>query len=223
MHPGLRQYRPRRQANLEDAAPAQSKAQACFDAPELRGPIRAATMTRKAQSCLLFRIWMFALFSYRRPLSFLHQVSAVQPQVPPVATRPRSFPNALLGFQKRSIARICLSRKLFRVSVLDDAAILDDERASKPHGLAHIVRDAEQGYAFPVLTSARQQLSPLMTIKTSKRFVEKSQANALFEQGTSKADALAFPTRNQTTAFSEIGLQSIGQFFKKLAQIGLLQ
>jgi hypothetical protein len=116
-----------------------------------------------------------------------------------------------------------LSRKLFGVSVLDDAAILDHQRARKSYGLAHIVGDAEQGYVFPVTASPRQQLSPLMPIKAPERFVEKSQANAPFQQGTCKADALAFPAGNQATALSEIGLQSIGQFFKKLAQIGLLE
>jgi hypothetical protein len=156
-------------------------------------------------------------------LSLLHQTSLIQPQVPPGATRPRSFPNTLLGFQERSIARIHLSRKLFRVSVLDDTAILDHQNTRKSYGLAHVVGDAEQGYVFPVIASTRQQLSPLLPIKTAERFVEKSQANALFQQGTPKADALTFPARNQATALSEIGLQSIGQFFKKLAQIGLLQ
>jgi hypothetical protein len=174
-------------------------------------------MTRKAQMCSFFRISMLVLLSYRRPLSFLHKASGFQPQVPPVATRPRSFPNTLLRFQERSIARIYFSRKLFRVSVLDDAAVLDHQSARKSHGFAHIVGDAEQGYGFPLMASTRQQLSPLMPIKTPERFIEKSQANALFQQGTSKADALALSARNQATAFSEIGLQPIGQFFKKLA------
>jgi hypothetical protein len=160
---------------------------------------------------------MLVLLSYGRPLPLLHQTSAFQPQVPPVATRPRYFPNTFLGFQERSIARIYPSGKLFGISVLYDTAILNHQCARKSYGLADIMGDTEQGYVFPATASTRQQFSPLMPIKTPERFVEKSQANALFQQGASKADALTFAAGNQATALSKIGLQSIGQFFKKLA------
>jgi hypothetical protein len=139
-----------------------------------------------------------------------------------VAARPRSFPYILLRFQERSITGIRLSCKVGGIAVLDDAAILHHERARKSHGLANIVRDAQQGSALPVKASTRQQLPSLMPIKSSKWFVQESKAHATSHEGTSKADALAFSARNQAAALAEVGLQSIWQFFEKLAKFGLL-
>src|SRR5258708_20939208 len=139
-----------------------------------------------------------------------------------MAARPRSFPYTFLRFQERSITGIRLSSKVGGIAILDDAAILNHERARKSHGLANIVRDAQQSNARPVITSTRQQVPSLMPIKPPKRLIEKSKAHAASQQGASKADALAFSARNQATAFAEFGLQSVGQFFEKLAKFGLL-
>jgi len=63
-----------------------------------------------------------------------------------------------------------------------------------------------------VTARARQQLSPLMAIQPSKRFIEQSETHAAFQQSSSKANPLALPARNQAAAFSQFRLQSIGQF-----------
>ncbi len=123
-----------------------------------------------------------------------------------MAARPRSFPYSLLRFQEGSITGICLSRKLGRIAVLDDAAILHHEHARKSHRLANIVRDAQQSRALPVSTSTRQQLPSLVPIKSTKRFVQQGETHAASHQGTSKSNALAFSTGNQAAAFSEFGL-----------------
>src|ERR1700690_1992045 len=136
----------------------------------------------------------------------------------PATTRPRSFPHSLLGLQQGSITGIHLSSQFRWIAVLDDAAILNDQRSGKSQRFAHIVRDAQQGRVLPVTARASQQFPSLMPIKSPKRFVEKSEANIAFQQGASKADTLAFPARNQAAAFAEFRLQSIGQFFEKLTE-----
>src|SRR5271163_4789902 len=70
---------------------------------------------------------------------------------------------------------------------------------------------------------ARKQLSALMAVEAAKRFVKQSQANSAFQECASEPHTLPLTARNQASAFSEFRLHSLGQFFEKLAQIGLFQ